>query len=125
MKNLLLLSFLLLACTGFGQHIKKKLLGTYEGAIPAYTMDVGQGVVEVFQTTIIIELTENGVVQQLGNMKRKGTWKITETDKQYYILVLQLDGQLAEERIILYKKGHTMKREGIFPQPDATLILKR
>lgn len=125
MKTLLPLLLLLLCATGYSQQLHNNLLGTYVGSIPAYTLDVGQGTVHVAETGITIELTASGVVQQLDNQQKKGTWKILRTEKQYYIIAIKLEGQLAEERVIIYRKGHSMKREGIFPQPDATLHLEK
>jgi hypothetical protein len=123
MKIGLITCCLLAGCTAYGQTVKKKLLGTYEGTIPAYRMDVGQTVVNVEAATIRIELLDGAViVQQLDAKKQRGTWEVDDTEKAYYVIVYRLEGQVAEERIILYRKTRTMEREGIFPQPDATLV---
>jgi hypothetical protein len=121
MKNWLIICFLFVASTGFGQHLKKKFYGTYTGVIPAYKLDIGSDVVDVASASITIVLSADGVVQQLGNSTKNGTWKIISTEKNYFILSLRLEGQLAEEQVVLDKKSKTMVREGIFPQPDAEL----
>jgi len=122
MKISLIICCLFLGLPAFGQNIKKKLYGTYEGTIPGYKMDIGQTVVDVNAITIRIKLTEDGLAEQhLGSKTLRGTWKVRSDEKTHYVIILKLEGQEAEERIILYKKTRTMKREGIFPQPDANL----
>jgi hypothetical protein len=121
MKNLLVICFILLMGTAFSQTLKKKFLGTYSGTVPAYKIDIGSGVVDVAAAELTIALTADGVTQTLGKSVRKGTWRIDETEKTYYVILLRLEGQIAEERIVLQKKSKEMVREGIFPQPDALL----
>ena len=121
MKNWLIICFLFVATTGFGQHLKKKFYGTYKGTVPAYKMDIGSDVVDVGSASITIILSEDGVTQQLGNSTQTGTWKITGTEKAYFILTLRLNGGIVEEQLVLDKKTKAMTRKGIFPQPDAAL----
>lgn len=121
MKNLLVISFLFLTSVAFGQSLKKKFLGTYSGTVPSYKVDIGSGVVDVASAGLTITLTAEGVTQTLGKSVRNGTWRIDETEKTYYVILLRLEGQIAEERIVLQKKSKEMVREGIFPQPDALL----
>jgi len=121
MKNWLVFCFLLIGCSTFGQHLKKKLYGTYTGTIPAYTLDIGSDVVEVLATTITIDLSEERVTQQLGKTVQQGTWEIVHSDKQVIVLSVRLEGQLTEEVLTLYKKTKTINREGIFPQPTSEL----
>jgi hypothetical protein len=122
MKTGLIICCLFLGCAAFGQNIKKKLYGTYEGTIAGYKLDIGQTVVDVYAATIQIVLSEDATAKQtIGSETTRGTWKIEDTEKGYYVIVLKLEGQQAEERLILYKKTRTMTREGIFPQPDAVL----
>jgi hypothetical protein len=122
MKIGLITCCLLAGCNAYGQTVKKRLLGAYEGTIPAYRMDIGQTVVNVEPTTIRIELLENGrIVQQLDRKKQEGTWTLDDSEKAYYVITYRLEGQAAEERLILYRKTRTIERDGIFPQPDAIL----
>ncbi len=111
-----------MASTGFGQHLKKKFYGTYKGVIPAYKMDIGSDVIDVAAASITIVLSPEGVVQQLGNHTKTGTWKIVTTEKAYFVLSLRLQGQLTEEQIVLDKKTKKMTRQGLFPQPDTGLV---
>ena len=121
MKNFLFLALLILASTAFGQDLRKKFYGTYEGVIPAYKLDIGGEVVDVKSVRIKIEIQEGEITQDIGNTSKKGTWKIVFEGKSYFILSAALDGQTIEERIIVYKKGHKLSREGIYPQPAAEL----
>lgn len=124
MKNWLVFCFLLISCSVFSQHLKKKLYGIYTGTIPAYTLDIGSDVIDVNATTITIDLSEERITQQLGNTLQQGTWEIVTSDKLVIVLSVRLEGQLTEELLTLYKKTKTIRREGIFPQPTTELTKK-
>ncbi len=111
-----------MASTGFGQHLKKKFYGTYKGVVPAYKMDIGSDVIDVASASITIVLSPEGVIQQLGNDTKNGTWKIVSTEKAYFVLSMRLNGGIVEEQIVLDKKTKSMTRQGIFPQPDTELV---
>lgn len=121
MKKFLILCLLLLSFPVFGQHLKRKFLGTYSGTIPAYKMHAGNSVIDVASAQISIELTDGQVIQQIGQSSRKGTWEITKTEKCCYYITLRLEGQLAEEQLVLTKKTRDILRRGLYPQPDARL----
>jgi len=36
-----------------------------------------------------------------------------------------MDGQLAGERIVVYKKGKKISRDGLYPQPNAFLYKRK
>lgn len=112
--------FILVSGLSFGQ-LKKKFYGTYRGTVPGYTMDIGSDVVPVASSDIVIILTAENVTQQLGNVTKKGTWTVSESDKTQITLQLRLEGELAEERLLIDKKTKKIVRLGIFPQPDALL----
>ena len=120
MKRALLICFILISGLSFGQ-LKKKYYGTYRGTVPSYTIDIGSDVVPVASSEIVIQLTAENVTQQLGNVSRKGSWTVSESDKTHITLNLRLEGQLAEERLLIDKKTKKIVRLGIFPQPDALL----
>lgn len=121
MKSVILISCILLLNLGYGQSIKKKYLGLYSGTIPTYKMDIGSDVIDVQPVSISIELFSNAISQQIGLTKREGSWRIYFEGKSYYILNARFDNQLVEERIIVYKKGKKIGREGLFPQPTTEL----
>jgi hypothetical protein len=45
--------------------------------------------------------------------------------KSYYLLEVKLENQFAPERLMVYKKGKKIIREGIRPQPDALLLKQK
>lgn len=116
--------FILVSGLSFGQ-LKKKYYGTYRGTVPGYTLDIGSDVVPVAASDIVIQLSADEVTQQLGNVTRKGTWTVSESGKTSILLSLRLEGQLAEERLLIDKKTKKIVRLGIFPQPDALLEKER
>ena len=124
MRALLIISVFFLAAPGFGQHIKKKCFGEYEGLIPGYSLDIGTDVIPVSPASIRVSLRDNSITQEIGNVSKTGTWTIIAEEKTCYVLNVQLEGQLATERITVYKKGKKLRREGVFPQPAADLRKK-
>jgi hypothetical protein len=102
-------------------ELKKKFQGTYEGAIPAYQLDSGKEIVDVDLTPIQIQITDKNVFLQIGKNKLSGTYTIMFEAKTYFLLDCRIENQLAGERIVVYKKGKKISRDGLFPQPSAQL----
>ncbi len=102
-------------------ELKKKFQGTYEGAIPAYQLDSGKEIVDVDLTPIQIQITDKNVFLQIGKNKLFGTYTIMFEAKTYFLLDCRIDNQLAGERIVVYKKGKKISRDGLFPQPSVQL----
>jgi hypothetical protein len=102
-------------------ELKKKFQGTYEGAIPAYQLDSGKEIVDVDLTPIQIQITDKNVFLQIGKNKLSGTYIIMFEAKTYFLLDCRIDNQLAGERIVVYKKGKKISRDGLFPQPSVQL----
>ena len=102
-------------------ELKKKFQGTYEGAIPAYQLDSGKEIVDVDLTPIQIQITDKNVFLQIGKNKLSGTYTIMFEAKTYFLLDCRIENQLAGERIVVYKKGKKISRDGLFPQPSVQL----
>ena len=102
-------------------ELKKKFQGTYEGAIPAYQLDSGKEIVDVDLTPIQIQITDKNVFLQIGKNKLSGSYTIMFEAKTYFLLDCRIDNQLAGERIVVYKKGKKISRDGLFPQPSVQL----
>ena len=102
-------------------ELKKKFQGTYEGAIPAYQLDSGKEIVDVDLTPIQIQITDKNVFLQIGKNKLSGTYTVMFEAKTYFLLDCRIDNQLAGERIVVYKKGKKISRDGLFPQPSVQL----
>lgn len=105
-------------------ELKKKYFGTYEGQISSFKMDTGNDLFAVDSTAIQIEITENRVVFTIGMNKLEGTYYVMFEAKKYFLLDCRIEGQLAGERIVVYKKGHKISRDGLYPQPN-TFLYKR
>lgn len=116
---LLFFSFFLQSIA-FGQ-LKKSLYGKYTGNIPAYEINTGTENIAVSKAPISIQLTSKTLALQIGNQSFTGTWKLLFEAKGYYVIEGEIDNQAATERIIIYKKGKKISREGLRPQPDAML----
>ena len=124
MRKLLILILLCFPLIGSAQKsvsLKKKYLGTYKGTIPAYKMDTGEEVVNVSSSAIYIEITKEDITLAIGNNSLHGTYKVLFMAKTYYLLDVNIDGQLASERIMVYKRGKKLSRDGMYPQPVAEL----
>ncbi len=102
-------------------ELKKKFQGTYEGAIPAYQLDSGKEIVDVDLTPIQIQITDKNIFLQIGKNKLSGTYTIMFEAKTYFLLDCRIENQLAGERIVVYKKGKKISRDGLFPQPSVQL----
>lgn len=124
MKTTILLTCILLSFSAFSQ-LKKNTLGTYSGTISGYEINTGQQFLAVAATPIEVQVNKDSLFVQIGASKLRGTYEILLNKSDYYVLVGTMNGQLATERIVLYKKGKKLSREGIQPQPDAMLTKKK
>jgi len=113
-----------LPLVSFGQKevsLKKKYFGNYVGDIPAYKMDTGSGVVQVSSSAIYVSIEKEGITVTIGNNKLTGTYDVLFEAKTYYLLDAKMEGQIAAERIMVYKREKHIVRDGMFPQPVSDL----
>lgn len=101
--------------------LKKKFLKSYSGIIPSYSMDVGDNVVEVTATPISIRIEKDSIFFEIGQNQFQGVYTVMFEAKKYYLLNAEIDGQFANERIMIHKQGRTISRDGLYPQPMAEL----
>jgi hypothetical protein len=106
------------------EELKKKYLGVYEGIIPSYKMDTGEDVVDVQETSIRISIQTDSVYMLIGYLELKGSYEVMFKADNYYLLDVKMDNQEAAERIIVYKRGKHISRDGLFPQPVTELSKK-
>ena len=128
MKRSILLSVFLLPLLLMAQkpiELKKKYLGTYEGEVSAFQMDSGKDLVAVDSAMISVEILDSTVNITVGRNKLKGTYYVMFEAKTYFLLDCRMEGQLAGERIVVYKKGKKISRDGLYPQPNAFLYRKK
>lgn len=124
-RFLILISLLVLSSSvAFGQaKLKKKYHGIYNGQINSYKMDTGGEVLEVGAVPIQIDLYAGYLNVHIGKTTSKGYYTILFEAEEYYVLDAVMDNNSIGERIIVYKKGEKLSRDGLFPQPSA--VLKR
>ncbi len=118
---LLLLIFPLSAYSQKEITLKRKYFGKYEGIVPAYSMGSALELVDVGETEIIITIGKDFIYTTIGSRKIQGTYTIMFEAEDYFLLDASMTGQLANERILVYKQGKKIAREGMYPQPLADL----
>ena len=84
-------------------------------------MDSGSEVLEVSSVVIYVMLTEDQIAVTIGNNKLSGTYTVMFEAQTYFLVDATMDGQLATERILVYKRGKRISRDGMYPQPVTEL----
>ncbi len=102
-------------------HLKRKYLGKYKGEIPAYNIDTGEKIMRVSSSAIYVEIDKTDISITVGNNKLTGTYKVMFKAQTYYLVDATIEGQLATERIIVYKRGRKIARDGMYPQPVTSM----
>lgn len=124
MRLLLLTLLFVLPLSAFSQkeiELRKKYFGKYKGVIPAYKMNATNEIVEVGETMIYIDIFKEQIMVKVGNNVRYGTYEVMFMADKYFLLDATIEGQLATERIMVYKRGKKIARDGMFPQPVTEL----
>jgi hypothetical protein len=124
MRRIVLLMLVLFPMLSLAQKeitLKKKYFGKYAGVIPAYKMDSGAEILEVSSTVIYVMLTEDQIAVTIGNSKLSGTYIVMFEAQTYFLIDATMEGQLATERILVYKRGKRISRDGMYPQPVTEL----
>lgn len=118
--------FLILICSPIlGQKqitLKKKYFGAYTGEIPGFQIDSGNEIVDISASKIRIELVKDSIHFQIGPYEKKGTWTVLFEGDNYFVLDCPIEGHLDGERIVIYKRGKKISRDGLNPQPNAFLF---
>jgi len=124
MRVLIILLLVTTSLASYGQkeiNLKKKFFGKYKGEIPSYKMDTGDEIVDVGNTPIYIVIAKDQIAVRIGSNELTGTYDVMFEAKKYYLLDCKMQGQIATERILVYKRGKRLSRDGMFPQPVAEL----
>lgn len=101
--------------------LKSKYFGQYSGEIAAFELDAGKELIDVEAAGITVEIKQSTVQFTIGRNVLTGTYKVLFEAKKYYLLDCRIENQLAGERIVVYKKGNKISRDGLYPQPNAFL----
>ena len=108
----------------FGQkeiNLKKKFRGYYEGTIPEYSIQSNGELHFVSSAPISITIGADVIQVRVGDNEMMGSYEVMFKAEKYFLLDVNIDGQLANERVMVYKKGKKLSRDGMFPQPVSTL----
>ena len=121
--NLILFVFLA-ANFSFGQKelvLKKKYFGKYQGTIAAYKYESDNRLINVAETPILIDLFKEEITIKIGKNENRGTYEVMFEADDYFLVDAKMEGVLATERILVYKKGKKLGRDGMYPQPVCEL----
>ena len=78
------------------------------------------------KSSIEIEFKADGTLtQKIGELTKEGSWKLFFEADDYFVFDVTFSDQAMSDRILLYKKGKKISREGITPQPSSILFLKK
>lgn len=116
--------FLMLSSSSFSQKeisLKRKYFGKYKGTIAPYTYKEANKLIDVAETSIYIDLFKDDITIKIGSHEMKGIYTVMFEADQYYLVDAQMEGVLPTERIIVYKKGKHIGRDGLYPQPVTEL----
>jgi len=105
--------------------LKRKYLAKYEGVVPAYSMGSALEIVDVDETPITVTIGKEFIYTTIGDRKLQGIYEVMFEADTYYLLDATMTGQLANERILIYKRGKKIARDGMYPQPLSDLKKKR
>lgn len=124
MRSWFILLMFFVSFISFGQNnisLKKKYYGKYKGEISAYKVQSDKSVLEVGESVIYIDLSEDVMDIKIGNFQMHGSYRVLFKTKTYYLLEARMEGQTYAERIKVFIKGKTAEREGLYPQPNTEL----
>ena len=77
---------------------------------------------KVSSSAIYIELEKEKITITIGNNQLTGTYTVMFKAKKYFLIDARIEGQLATERIMVYKRGRKLSRIGMYPQPVTELL---
>jgi hypothetical protein len=123
MRTILFL-FLVIGSSAFSQSkltLKKKYYGQYSGEIPAYSFETEDGAIDVSACSIQIAINEDEIKFEIGQNKFQGTFKVMFEANNYFLLDCLIPNQKATERVMVFKKGKKISRDGLYPQPMSFL----
>jgi len=122
MKHWMLFYFLCASLTFVAQKpLKKKLLGEYVGKIAAYKLNAGSQLIEVASTETSVKLRKTDLVFAIGRNEMTVPYTWVKKDKTTFIITFERGVDNSPETLLLDKKTKSMKRIGLFPQPDVQL----
>ena len=101
--------------------LKKKFFGLYTGEIPKFQLDSGNEIVDIDSSKIAISITKDSISFIIGHSKRQGVYSVLFEGDNYFVLECPIDESIVNERVVVYKRGKRISRDGLYPQPNAFL----
>lgn len=102
--------------------LKRKYFGKYKGIISSYTYKEANKLIEVSETTIYVDLFKEEIRIKIGANEMTGSYVVMFEANDYYLVDAKMEGSIVTERIIVYKKGKRIGRDGVYPQPVSELM---
>jgi hypothetical protein len=122
MKRSLFILFFLASVSLVAQKpLKKRFCGEYRGQIGAYKLNTGSQLIDVASTDISVKLRKTDLDFTIGRNEMTVPYTLNIKDKSTLILTFKRAVDEAPETLFLYKKTKSIKRLGLFPQPDVQL----
>lgn len=124
MKKIFILILVLSPLFSFAQKqidLKKKFMGKYEGSVSSFKLDTGEDLVDISSVPISIKIEADSVFFKIGKHELSGVYSVMFEAQKYFLLDCKIPGRLAGERIVVYKRGKKISRDGLYPQPSAML----
>lgn len=124
MRSFVVFILILAPVMAFSQKeikLKKRYFGKYKGTVSSYKIDTGNEVLTVSESAIYVTIAKDQISVTVGKNKMYGNYTVMFEAKKYYLLDANIDGQLATERIMVYKRGRKIARDGMYPQPVTEL----
>ena len=126
MKQWLLFIFLWASFSVDAQKpLKKRFCGEYRGQIGAYKLNTGSQLIDVSATDISVNLKKTNLDFIIGRNEMTVSYAWEKKDKNTIQLTFVRTVDQAPETLLLTRKSKTIKRIGIFPQPDVLLIKQK
>jgi len=77
-------------------------------------MDSGKDLLTVEESPITIEIAEETILFAIGSNKKSGIYTVMFEADKYFLLDCKINGQLANERVVVFKKGKKITHVGIY-----------
>ncbi len=125
MKSAFLTILLVLFCgmqLSAQTRLKRKYYGTYEGQINEYPVEIDKKLIQVKSVPIRIEINAGYLNIQVGKLNTRGNYKVLFEADDYFVLDAVMENQSIGERIVVFRKGGKISRDGLFAQPSARLF---
>jgi len=110
----------------FGQSVKlkKKYLKVYDGTLPAYSINLGEEIVNVNSEYLKVTMKKDSLFVLVGKIKYAGTYKVEKITKKEYKITGAMEETGIPALFFLDLKKKTLLRKGVFPQPEALLTIQ-